>query len=217
MMSSKFSKIEREARRLDTLEAYRIIDTSREKTFDDLTRLAALICETPIALITLVDDKRQWFKSSYGLDLKQTSRDVSFCAHAIQDSRIFEIGDALLDSRFAENPLVTGDPGIRFYAGLPLVVSNGEALGTICVIDRKPKELTPLQAEAMRVLGQSVVTQLELRRALDDLASLEKVVPMCAWCRNIKSADGTWINLHEFVLNSENVTHGMCPTCFANN
>lgn len=203
--------------RLRTLEAYRILDTNTEKTFDDLARLAATICETPIALITFVDEKRQWFKSNYGLDLKETSREVSFCAHAIHEPGLFEVPDASLDSRFAGNPLVTGDPNIRFYAGAPLIVANGQALGTLCVIDQKPKELTRLQAEAMRVLGQSVVTQLELRRALDTLTSLEKIVPLCAWCKNIKQADGTWVDLHEFVLSSKTVTHGMCPTCFANN
>lgn len=206
-----------EASRLRTLEAYRILDTGTDKTFDDLARLAAVICETPIALITLIDDKRQWFKSNYGLDQKETPREVSFCAHAIHEPDLFEVRDASSDSRFAENPLVTGDPNIRFYAGAPLVVANGQALGTLCVIDRKPKELTSLQAEAMRVLRQSVVTQLELRRALDDFASLEKIVPLCAWCRNIKQADGTWVDLHEFLLSSENVTHGMCPTCFEKN
>jgi GAF domain-containing protein len=216
-MSSPVISTKLEAGRLRTLDAYRILDSGTEKTFDDLARLAAIICETPIALITFVDDKRQWFKSNYGLDLKETSREVSFCAHAIHETDLFEIQDASKDSRFAENPLVTGDPKIRFYAGAPLVVSNGQALGTLCVIDSKPKELTDRQAEAMRVLGQSVVTQLELRRALDDLASLQKVVPLCAWCRNIKKADGTWVDLHEFVLSSEIVTHGMCPTCFANN
>lgn len=216
-MHNQIVSTEQERGRLRTLEAYRILETSTEKTFDDLARLAATICETPIALITLVDEKRQWFKSNYGLDLKETPREVSFCAHAIHELGLFEVPDASLDSRFAENPMVTGDPNIRFYAGAPLVVSNGQALGTLCVIDQKPKELTGLQAEAMRVLGQSVVTQLELRRALDTLTSLEKIVPLCAWCRNIKQADGTWVDLHEFVLSSETVTHGMCPTCFANN
>ncbi len=205
-----------EASRLQTLEIYKILDTSAEQAFDDLTRLAAIICEVPIALISLVDDKRQWFKSNYGLDVKETAKEVSFCAHAIQQTDLFEVQDTTLDGRFSENPIVTGDPSIRFYAGAPLVVANGHALGTLCVLDRKPKELTKQQAEAMRVLGQAVVTQLELRKAIEDITSLEQVLPMCAWCRNIKRSDGTWLNLHEYVLSSEKVTHGICPTCASN-
>lgn len=202
-----------ENERLRTLAAYRILDTKAERVFDDFARLAAIICDTPIALISLVDGKRQWFKANHGLETRETSREISFCSHAIRGVEIFEVQDASEDERFATNPLVTGSPNIRFYAGAPLVVSNGLPLGTLCVIDRKARQLNEQQTEALRVLRQAVVSQLELRRALDDLASLEKLIPICAWCRNIKDANGNWVELHDFVVSSRRVSHGMCPAC----
>lgn len=200
--------------RLRTLAAYRILDTQAERVFDDFARLAAIICETPIALISFVDDRRQWFKSNFGLDATETPREMSFCAHAIEGTELFEVPDALADARFATNPLVTGSPNIRFYAGAPLVVSNGLPLGTLCVIDRKVRQLKPQQIEALNVLRQAVVSQLELRRALEDLKSLEKLIPMCAWCRDIHDGSGNWMNLHDYVMASERVSHGICPSCF---
>jgi len=158
-----------EAARLDALRRYHILDTSPEEAFDDLARLASLICETPVALVTLIDGARQWFKSKVGLALTQTPRDVSFCAHAILSPDLFIVQDALADERFADNPLVTADPKIRFYAGAPLINPGGHALGTLCVIDRVPRELSPEQQEALRALSRQVVTELELRRALTEL------------------------------------------------
>ena len=205
----------REMERLRTLASYDILDTHAEQVFDDLVRLASVICETPIALISFVDDERQWFKSSVGIEEKETAREISFCAEAIKGSDIFIVPDASLDERFAKNPMVTGSPDIRFYAGAPLVVSNSLPLGTLCVIDRNARELSETQLEALRVLRQAVVSQLELRRALADLASLRKIIPMCAWCRDIRDNSGSWIDLHDFVVSSERVSHGICPTCLA--
>ena len=203
----------REAERLRALAAYKILDTHAERVFDDLARLASIICETPIALISFVDNRRQWFKSNVGLDAKETSREISFCAHAIEGSDLFVVPDATEDDRFSDNPLVTGDPNIRFYAGAPLVMANGLPLGTLCVIDRRARQLTRQQSEALDVLRQAVVSQLELRRALDDLDKLKEIIPMCAWCRDIKDGDGNWINLHDYVMSSERVSHGICPSC----
>lgn len=202
-----------EEERLRTLAAYRILDTHAEKVFDDLTRLASIICETPIALISLVDRRRQWFKSRVGLEAQETPRELSFCAHAIKGTELFVVEDATEDERFADNPLVTGDPNIRFYAGAPLVIANGMPLGTLCVIDRTPRELSKQQAEALSVIRQAVVSQIELRRALDDLETLKDIIPMCAWCRDIKDGEGNWINLHDYVMSSERVSHGICPSC----
>jgi GAF domain-containing protein len=161
---------ENEKRRLQVLWQYEVLDTIPEALFDDLTELAANICEAPIALISLVDEKRQWFKSKIGTSLNETSRDVSFCSHAIQQADLFIIPDAACDGRFANNPLVTSDPKIRFYAGAPLITPDGYALGTLCVIDKVPRELRPEQKQALRILARHVVSQLELRRRSRELS-----------------------------------------------
>ena len=135
---------------------YAILDTDPEAPFDDLVRLAANICQAPIALISLIDPRRQWFKAKVGMAADETSRDVAFCAHAILQRDIFEVPDALADERLATNPLVTGGPGMRFYAGVPLVNADGYALGTLCVIDRVPRQLTTDQKQALAALGRQL-------------------------------------------------------------
>lgn len=155
-----------EARRLQVLWQYEVLDSVPEAVFDDLTELAAHICEAPIALISLVDEKRQWFKSKFGTNLSETPRDLSFCAHAILQSGLFIVPDATKDPRFAHNPLVVSGPKIRFYAGAPLITPDGQALGTLCVIDKKPRTLSAHQKKALRLLARHVMTQLELRRRM---------------------------------------------------
>lgn len=158
-----------ETRRLASLFGYDVLDSEREGVFDELTELAASICETPIALISLVDESRQWFKSRVGLDATQTSRDVAFCAHAILQPGLFVVSDTMKDERFTDNPLVTGEPHIRFYAGAPLFTADGHGLGTLCVIDRKPRELTEKQLKSLGVLRTHVLKLLELRRLTREL------------------------------------------------
>lgn len=159
-----------ESARLEALAQYHVLDTPPEQAFDDLVQLAARICETPIALISLIDDRRQWFKAKEGIDATETPRDIAFCAHAILDkTQAFIVQDAAQDERFHDNPLVTSPPAIRFYAGVPLVTQNGHALGTLCVIDRKPRQLTPSQESALRVLAQHVMALLEGRVQQDHL------------------------------------------------
>jgi GAF domain-containing protein len=159
-----------EKKRLKVLWEYAILDTVPEAIFDDLTELAALICKAPIALITLVDEDRQWFKSKVGVSMNGTAREVSFCAHAIMQPELFIIPDATKDERFAQNPLVTSDPKVRFYAGAPLVTPDGYGLGTLCVLDKVPRELRLDQKQALRILARHIVSQLELRRRASGLA-----------------------------------------------
>jgi PAS domain S-box-containing protein len=161
---------ENEAARLEVLRRYAILDTFPEQDFDDLARLAALICGAPIALVSLVDRDRQWFKSKIGITEEQTSRDASFCAHALLKTDVMVVPDTFEDKRFRENMLVTGAPHIRFYAGAPLITENGHALGTLCVMDRVPRSLTDAQKDALRSLSRLVVAQMELRRSVSDLS-----------------------------------------------
>lgn len=151
----------RELSRLAALLRYEILDTPEEAVFDDFTELAAHICDTPIALISLVDDRRQWFKSRVGLEVSETPREISFCTHTILGEEIFEVPDALQDPRFRHNPLVVGDPHIRFYAGTPLTSPDGHNLGTLCVIDRKPRQLSAEQRDTLDRLGRQVIRLFE--------------------------------------------------------
>ncbi len=165
-----------ESGRLAALAAYAVMDSPVESDFDDLTRIAAYVCKTPIALISLVDDRRQWFKSRVGLAVTETPRDMSFCAYALHQAGPLVVADATRDPRFDSNPLVIGDPQIRFYAGAPLVTPEGHTLGTLCVIDREPRDLSPERLEALQILSRQVMTQLNLRRRASELAARERLL-----------------------------------------
>lgn len=156
---------ENEKERLISLQSYRILDTAPEIEFDDITELASSLCQTPIALVSLVDENRQWFKSKKGLDAFETARNISFCGHTICQDEIFEIPNAYEDPRFSDNPLVLGDPQVVFYAGVPLVNNAGYSLGALCVIDHKPRTLSEEQKQQLKALGRHVISQMELKRS----------------------------------------------------
>ena len=175
MLIPPFPKNEEE--RLKDLLDIELLDTPSESEFDDIVKLASQICNMPISLITLVDSNRQWFKANVGLEVSETSRQVSFCGHAILQDQLFEVQDALDDNRFFDNPLVTEDPSIRFYAGFPLITNTGSRLGTLCVIDRVPRKLSNEQIFALKVLSQHVIKIAELRKKnkhLNHLAETHK-------------------------------------------
>lgn len=157
---------ENEQSRIKALKEYSILDTLPEQEYDDITELASKICETSISTISLIDEKRQWFKSKVGLDVTESRREDSFCAHAIiNPDEIFTVKDSRLDSRFYDNPLVVGEPHVIFYTGIPLVSPEGLPLGTLCVIDDKPKELDAGQLKALKALSNQVVSLFELRKS----------------------------------------------------
>jgi GAF domain-containing protein len=155
-----------EAARIAALNRYAILDTEPEQSFDDLVTLAAHICKTPMAMLSLVDEHRQWFKSKVGVQVSETPRDVSICTHAIQQDDLFIVPDARQDPRFRDNPLVVGEPRVRFYAGAPLINEDGFALGTLCVVDREPRELDEDQKNALLSLRRLALAQMELRQNL---------------------------------------------------
>ena len=216
-------KLSNEDLRLEALRSYRILDTEPEECFDNFTHLAAQICGSAISLISLVDAERQWFKSKVGLDSNETPRDLAFCAHAIlEPEELMVVRDATKDERFGDNPLVTGKPEIRFYAGAPLMNGEGFPLGTLCVIDREPRDLAEDQKEALTILGRCVVSQLEQRRisfslanALENIQIMKGMLPICSHCRKVRDDHGYWSRVEEYVRSHSDAefSHGICPDC----
>ena len=208
--------------RLKALSEYRILGTQPEQTYDDITTMASLVCNTPIALLSLVDADRQWFKSKVGVAAEETPRDWSFCAHAIHSSNPLIVHDALDDERFHDNPLVCGDPKIRFYAGFPLNNDKDHRIGTLCVIDRQPGDLSERQLEIMTTLSRQVVSFLDLRKRsihlVESFCSMGKppgMISTCSYCRKVKDDRGLWVYLDQFLSERSDLhfSHGICDGC----
>ena len=213
---------ENESDRLAALHEYRILGTKPEQSYDDITTIASETCQTPIALLSLVDADRQWFKSRVGLDVEETPRDWSFCAHAILSSEPLIVPDAHCDQRFKDNPLVAGDPGIRLYAGFPLQNDEDHRIGTLCVIDRRPRDLNPVQCKVMEALARQAVSFLELRKRsiklLDAVCQMENkggMISTCSYCRKAKDDRGHWLHLDQYLSQHTtlNFSHGICDAC----
>ena len=195
-MTNKLPIPENESQRLDALLSAEILDTDAEENFDRLTRLAAEICEVPICLISLIDDKRQWFKSRQGLEATETPREISFCQYAIMDNVTFKVENALLDDRFKDNVLVQDAPFIRFYAGHPLTDEEGNNLGTLCVIDQKPKQLNEHQLKALKILAEEVTSQILARKLKAENQKFKQFFDMSLDLFCIAGTDGYFKSLN---------------------
>lgn len=214
----------KEHARLDALRRYNILDTAPEAQFEDLTSLVAHVCQVPIATLTLLDERRQWFKSKRGITIAETPRERSFCTHTIEHTNAFIIPDTLADPRFAHNLLVTDPPHVRFYVGVSLVTADGHAIGTLCAIDRVPRVLDEAQLDALHALARQAMALIEQRRTMRELAealervrSLEGLLPICAYCHQIRDEDGVWHKLERYISERSDVefSHGMCQVCYA--
>jgi GAF domain-containing protein len=213
---------EQEEKRLAALARYRVLDTQTEQAYDDIVKAASFVCGTPIALVSLIDERRQWFKARVGLDVAETPREQAFCVHTIAQMSTLVVEDATQDARFAENPLVTGEPKIRFYAGAPLVTPEGFGLGSLCVIDRQARRLDSKQIEILEALARVVVNALELRLVSRDLAdqlaqvrTLTGLLPICIRCKNIRNDTGYWQRVESYVREHTEArfTMELCPAC----
>ena len=220
---SKAPLPDNEPQRLAALKEYDILDSAMDKAFDDICALSAFICAAPMSCISLVDGERQWFKSRFGVEPSETSRDIAFCSHTILSSEPHIVPDTTQDPRFAGNPLVTGDPYVRFYAGFPLVSDEGYALGALCAADRGPRALSEDQKKAMSILARQVMALIEARRisahlaeALQKVQILQDLLPICAWCKRIRDDHGYWNKLEAYMSSRIGVdfTHSICPDCY---
>ncbi|MEM7218139.1 MAG: GAF domain-containing protein [Pseudomonadota bacterium] len=205
-----------ESERLAALNRYQILDTPPERPYDELTALAAQICATPIAMITLIDEERQWFKAKVGVDVDSTPRCWAVCNEAIRHDHTFTVQDASIDSRFSASPLVTGAPHIRAYAGAQLSI-DGCNLGTLCVIDDVPGSFSNNRVAALETLRDAVVAEIERSHLWRENRALnEEILSVCAWCDNVRNETAEqprWDTPMQFILDRFQVSHSICPDC----
>jgi GAF domain-containing protein len=211
-----------EAQRIAALRRFQLLDTAPEAVFDDFVKIASAVCEVPMALMSLVDESRQWLKARVGIEVTETPREHAFCAHTILGEETMVVEDAERDARFAENPLVTSEPHLRFYAGAPLIDSNGNALGALCVLDHRPRELSDMQRDVLERLARRVMAQIEMRsvsaqlaKALEDMKTLSGLLPICAHCKSIRDDEGYWQRVENYMRSRTEAefSHGICPVC----
>lgn len=203
------------ASRLEVLRKLQICDITNDQTLKELTALAANICDAPTSAISLVGEDAQRFVYKHGTCLDGSPLEQSFCRHAMSGNDVFVVPDARDHELFADNPLVLEDPSIVFYAGAPLKI-GGTPIGAFCVIDYEPRALSLHQRQSLQTLANAVSAQLELRKARLELAELEQMLPVCAWCHSVevwKNGESRWVPLHTYIAQSTPTTHGICPDC----
>jgi GAF domain-containing protein len=211
-----------EQARLDALHDFGVLDGASERRFDDIAALASTSLDMPIAMISLVAEDRQWAMASVGIERGELPREHAFCHHAILQDEPMVIEDTRADGRFADNPLVTGSSALRFYAAAPLIAAGGFRLGTVCVLDRKPRTLAPHGLEILTLLARQVVDLFELRLAatrldgaLQRLQTMATLIPICSHCRKVRDESNHWSTLERLVQakTGSRFTHGICPEC----
>ncbi len=211
-----------EQERLAVLAEYRVMDAEPEEGFDEITAMASMICEMPIALISLVGEDRLWFLSRQGMKASGMPREKTFCDHIVATAEPLVVADASADQRFAANPAVAKQPHIRFYAGIPLTTPEDAILGTLCVLDKAPRTLTEHQIRLLEALARQIVRLMEARRmtarladALERNKQLAELVPICAWCKKLRDDKDYWMQVDAFLVHhmGADLTHGICPDC----
>ncbi len=216
------SNTTRERARVAALHSYQLLDTASEAAFDELTEMAAELCGAPVAVVSLIDEHRQWSKSAHGCPRGEVPRETSFCTHAIESDGPLVVDDARGDARFCDNAMVTAAPFIRFYAGQPLIDSDGHRLGTLCLIDGEPGTLEPGPRHVLGQLARQVVHLMELRRSnrmlaecLERVDRIAELVPMCGHCHSIRDDADRWQRLEQYFhgMSGARFTHSVCPAC----
>ncbi|MDF3128437.1 GAF domain-containing protein [Kiritimatiellaeota bacterium B1221] len=221
-MSFTYPVPENELKRLEALRKYRILDTAPESEYDHITSLASFLTGCPIAYISFIDEQRQWMKSKKGLSLCETDRDTSFCTYTILEDEVMVVEDALQHPVFKKSSLVKGEPFLRFYAGAPIRDEQGYGLGSVCVVDTEPRELSNDLKRGLHELSSVTMKLIKTRNVLDELVAVQRelkvlqgMLPICASCKYIRNDDGEWKQLESYIseYSEAHFTHGICPDC----
>lgn len=212
-----------EQKRLEALRLYEVLDTGPEAAFDDIAAVVAQVTGVPTALVGLIDERRQWYKAKVGSESIEVPREHTFCTHAILGTEIMVVEDASVDPRFARNPYVAKPDGVRFYAGAPIVDERGHALGSVCVVDSRPRSLEPAKQAVLVALARTTMRLLEQRRlstrlaeALKEVKTVQGLLAICAHCKSIRIDDIYWARIEEYFATRTDalLSHGICPACF---